>query len=138
MGPSSKRKIRSGAGSMDLEIDEGPGTPREPPPWWKGEDPIVDNEGMNTPTYAPESPGGRESKETMNLLENEFKEVSKEWKPEPYIYDRKAAKESIMTFEEELALGLHDDDEIIQEELKMRSEMFQRKKKNKWVVISIL
>lgn len=128
--PQAKRKIRSGAGSMDLEIDEGPGTPREPPPWWKGEDPRgrVDNEGMNTPTYAPESPGGRESKETMNLLENEFKEVSKEWKPEPYIYDRKAAKESIMTFEEELALGLHDDDEIIQEELKMRSEMFQRKK----------
>ena len=104
--PKAKRKIKSGTGSMDLEMDE-------------------DTEG---PTYdvgspKPDDPGLNEISPDSQLVK-----VSKEWKPEPYIYDREASKESIMTFEEELALGLHDDDEILQEELKMRSEMFQRKK----------
>lgn len=139
--PKPKSKLRSGAGSMNLEIDEGPGTPREPPPWWKGEDPrgptipdtedtedTEDKEDTGDPTYAPKSPTPDDPDLNEIFPESQLVKVSKEWKPEPYIYDREAAKESIMTFEEELALGLHDDDEILQEELKMRSEMFQRKK----------
>lgn len=130
--PKPKRKIKSGAGSMDLEIDEGPGTPREPPPWWKGEDPRgpmnADEEYPEDPTYDPGSPKPGDPDLNEIFPDSQLVEVSKEWKPEPYIYDRKLAKESIMTFEEELELGLHDDDKILQEEIQMRSEMFQRKK----------
>jgi hypothetical protein len=127
--PKPKSKIRSGAGSLNLELEEGPGTPRESPPWWKGEDPRgpmnTDTEG---PTYDPGSPTPDDPGWHEMFPDSQLVDVSKEWKAEPYIYDRKAAKESIMTFEEELALGLHQDDKILQEELKMRSEMFQRKK----------
>ena len=112
--PQPKRKIKSGAGSLNLELDEGP---RDAP-----------EEDTYNRTYDPGSPRPDDPNSNVLSPDSELVEVSNEWKSEPYIYNKKATKESIMTFGEELALGLHDDDEILQDEIKMRGEIFERKK----------
>ena len=117
--PPAKRKIKSGAGSLNLESEEGPMTPREPPPWWEGDDPRYS--GNLTPTYNHGSP--RIDDPGINEL-SPNEEVSGEWKPEPYSYDTK----NIMTFDEKLALGMYDDDEVIQDDLRIQERIFQKKK----------